>query len=632
MKSILNFLLFSLILMVLIPSCKEDNLGKYEPDIEDDRGEPSFQTVEVVYPYETYVGAVSLEMRETLNVALSNPSGSISDNTRLIILGSLNEVDQEVLENAYNNGVTIAVENPKETEFETFFANHPDWSGFIPQTPIAHALLYSFDQDDCVSMVNHPMDIDFSAIDYDDGIEEEEVDPDLLKGEISMPEFNDPTPKYYFYIRPWLKHLAEDEKMEMDGAGKTEFDSFSSAQHLNASMDFYLDPVVRKITGSKPDKIEGAKVKVDVNLSVHQIHVYEGAAGEGNYYIVYNDTEFNSDNAYKGLFCHRHGGVYVRGVGFYAKELRVNFQLLDEKGEELKEVMFPGLCPPEPDNVNNVTSYSKTSEFNIGGSLSISAGYNKDGPYGELKGEVSAGWSWSRQVSANISDVAVLKNVSGNEAGWKLEFNNTPYFETGHKYWINLGTNNNSRSSQSLRSAWVWYNPNGKDDDNREPASIRISVAGEYEAASYITTKADWKKVRKPILAYVKKDGKWQFVQGKDTIISLKKGIETRPVAQIILKNNFQNAYITRIIVHSFKKDEAPTEVYNKVESHGPKSEIEVGYFFSPDLNYRLSFHAKEEGKDTEDIYEYYLSGENSFKLEKGKAKVLNAPNDFRHK
>ena len=30
--------------------------------------------------------------------------------------------------------------------------------------------------------------------------------------------------------------------------------------------------------------------------------------------------------------------------------------------------------------------------------------------------------------------------------------------------------------------------------------------------------------------------------------------------------------------------------------------------------------------------YVYYLSGENSFKLEKGKSKVLNAPNDFRLK
>lgn len=631
MKLKLNFLLISLVLMSLIPACKDDNLGKHDPDIEEETGQPSFQTVEVVYPYETYVGAVSSEMMETLSVALSNTSGSISDNTRLIILGSLTEVDQEVLATAYNNGVTIAVENPKESEFEAFFANHPDWNGYVSQTPIAHALLYSFDKDDCVSMVNRPMDIDFSEIDYDDGIEEEELDPSLLKGEISIPEFEDPTPEYYFYIRPWLKHLTEDEKKEMDGSGNTEFDSFSSAQHLNASMEFYLDPVVRKIIGSKPDKIEKAKVMVDVNLSVHQIHVYEGAAGEGNYYIVYNDTEFNSDNAYKGLFCHRHGGVYVRGVGFYAKELRVTFKLLDNDNNPLK-VIFPGVCPPEPDNVNNVTSYSKTSEFNIGGSLSISAGYDKDGPKGELKGEVSAGWSWSRQVSANISDVAVLKNVSGNEAGWKLEFNNTPYFETGHKYWINLGTNNNSRSSQSLRSAWVWYDPEGKDDTNSGPAKIALHVEGVYEAASFISTKADWKTVRKPMKGYVKKDNNWTLVEGKDTIIALKKGLETRPVAKLILKNNFPNAYITKIVVHGYKEKEPEQQVYSKVESHGPKSEIDVGYFFSPDLSYRLTFFAKEEGKDREDEYVYYLSGENYFKLEKGKSKVLNAPNDFRLK
>ncbi|MCH5229142.1 MAG: hypothetical protein J1F12_04000 [Muribaculaceae bacterium] len=633
MKLKFHLLLISLILLAIIPSCKEDNLGKYDPEIEEETGEPSFQTVEVVYPYETYVGSVSSEMRETLNVALSNISGSINDNTRLIILGSLTEVDQDILETAYNNGVTIAIENPKDEEFESFFINHPHWVGYISQTPIAHALLYSFDKDDCVSMVNRPFDIDFSEIDYDDGIEEEELDPELLKGEIIMPEFEDPAPKYYYYMRPWLKHLAEDEKMELDGAGNTEFDSFSSAQHLNASMDFYLDPVVRKIAASKPDKIENAQVKVDVNLSVHQIHVYEGAAGEGNYYIVYNDTEFNSDKAYKGLFCHRHGGVYVRGVGFYAKELRVNFTLLDNNNNKL-DVIFPGVCPPEPDNVNNVTSYSKTSEFNIGGSLSISAGYNKDGPYGELKGEVSAGWSWSRQVSANISDVAVLKNVSGKSAGWKLEFNNTPYFETGHKYWINLGTNNNSRSSQTLRSAWVWYEPDGKDDNNREPAKIKIEVSGEYEAASFISTKADWKTVRKPILSYVKRNDKWKFEEGYDTIISLKKGLETRPVAQIVLKNNFQNSYINRIIVYAFEseKPEKEEEVYNKVSSHAPKSEIEVGYFFSPDLEYRLVFYAKEEGKDTEEIYEYYLSGERSFKLQKGNIKLLNAPNDFKLK
>lgn len=628
----LSYLLICLVLMVLMPACKEDKIEE-DPTLSEEKGEPHFQTVEVVYPFEAYVGDVSSEMRKTLSVALSDIVGSIGANTRLIVLGSLSEVDENVLESAYNNGATIAVENPKESEFDTFYSNHSNWRGYISGLPISHALLYSFDQDDCVSLVKRPIDIDFSEVDYDDGVEEEELDPKLLKGEVSFPEFEDPTPEYYFYVRPWLKHLADDENVEADGGSQSEFDSFSSAQHLNASMEFVLDPVVRKIASSKPDKINDAKVKVDVNLSIHQIHVYEGAAGAGNYYIVYNDTEFNSDKAYKGLFCHRHGGVYVRGVGFYAKELKVTFQLLDDKGAKA-QVIFPGLCPPEPDNVNNVTSYSKTSEFNIGGSLSISAGYNKDGPYAEAKGEVSAGWSWSKQVSANISDVAVLKNVDKNIAGWKLEFNNTPYFDTGKKYWINLGTNNNSRSSQTLRSAWVWYEPEGKDDDNRGKYMIKIAVEGEYEAASFYATKADWKTVRKPMMSYTKKKGKLELLEGYDTIIPLKRGIETKSVGKIVLKNNFKDSYINQILVHSHKKEKpgVETKEYEKVASHGPKSDIDLGYFYSKDLLYRMTIYVKEEGKDNEDIYEYYLSGKNNFQLEKGKTIVLNAPNDFKLK
>lgn len=633
MKQKFSILFSVLILFTLFTGCKEEKLGEDVPPIvEEEMGEPYFPNVDVIYYSETYVGSVSSEMKETLNVTLSNSTGSISDATRLIILGSLNEVDYNLLESAYLKGATIAVENPDVTEFDNFFSNHPEWNGYVSGTPLSQALLYSFDMNDCILMVNRPDEINLSEYDPDDGVEEEEVDPELLKGDVIIPEFEDPTPKYYLNLRPWLTHLAEDDKMELDGAGQSEFDSFSSAQHINASMLFYINPVVRKIASSKPDSIKGATMSVDVNLSVNQIHVYEGAEGAGNYFIVYNDTEFNSQNAFKGLFHHRHGGVHVKGVGFYAKELKISFQLLDNRGNTVP-VIFPGICPPEPDNVNNATSYSRTSSFNIGGSLSISAGYDKDGPSAEVGGKVSAGWQWSREVSANISDVSVLKTVDGNKPGWKLEFNNTPYFETGNKYWINLGTNTNSRSSQSLKSAWVWYDPTGKDDQIVGPYQIRIKVEGEYEAASYYATKADWKKVRKPIKSVVKNGNDSTLIEGKEITIGLRKQLDTGSVGRIVLKNNFKNSYINYIKLTSRPKKELFTsnKEYEKVASYGPKSEIDLGYYKSKDMFYKIEFSAKEEGKDVEEWYEYYLAGQDEFSLEKGKTLELNAPNDFVH-
>lgn len=635
MKQKFLYSLSLLILFSLFAGCKDDSLGTDGPDLKEENGEPNFPNVTVLYPYEAYVGAVSPEMRETLDATLSNTTGSISEFTRLIILGSLNEIDSNTLETAYLNGATIAVENPKVADFEALFTMHPDWNGYVSGTPLELALLFSFDKDDCALMVNKPSQFDFSTGDYDDGIEEEEIDPSLLKGEEIIPEFENPTPEYYFYLRPWLNHLAEDEKVELDSGSSTEFDDFSSAQHIHTSFEFDLDPVVRKIASSKPDSIKDAKVKVDVNLSVHQIHVYEKAAGEGNYYIVYNDTEFNSDEAYKGIFHHRHGGVHVKGVGFYAKELRVSFKLLQNDGTEAN-VIFPGICPPEPDNQNNVTSYSKTSSFNVGGSLSVSGGYGKEGPKAELKAGVSLGWAWSRQISANISDVSVLKVVDGNKAGWKLEFNNTPYFDTSHKYWINLGTNNNSRASQSLRSAWVWYEPDGKDDDNRKPLKIKISVDGEYEAASYYATKADWKKVTKRLGHYVSEGNKIKFTPGKESIVELSKTLETRSIGRIVLKNNFPNSYIDRIKIYSKSKLDTLPEgqgedlVLNKVASYGPKAEIDLGYHFSKDVAYKLIFYAKEVGKEVDEEYHYELYHEKWFDLEKGKTLQLNAPNDFK--
>ena len=632
MKKKFEFLFFVLSVLILFTantSCRSEKLDIDDPEKEEEQGIPSFQTIDIVYPYETYVGSVSPELRETLGLTIYNASGAINENTKLIILGSLTEVDQKALETAYINGATIAVENPKAIDFEAFFSQRPDWEGYVSGTPMDDASLYSFDKDDCVSIVKKPSGIDYSKINYDDGIEVEELDANLLNGEEIIPEFEDPTPEYYSYIRSWLKHLIEDVNNDLDGSSASEFENFSSAQHLNASVDFTLDPVVRKIASSKPDEIKGASVKVDINLSVHQIHVYEGPEGEGNYYIVYSDTEFNSENAYKGIFSHWHGGVHVRGIGFYAKELKVTFQLLDSLMNPAK-VAFPAVCPPEPDNVNNSVSYSKTASFNIGGSLSISNGYSKDGPSEEHKKEVSAGWSWSKEVSANIANVAVLKTLSGNVAGWKLEFNNTPYYDSkSNKYWINEGENTNARSSQTLRSTWVWYEKDGKDDNNQPPYKIKVHVEGEYEAASFHSSKLDWKTVRKPLQSMDSVTGK--VVPGKDIIIPFRKKLETSSVGKIILNNNFKDKYINKILV--WEKKTPPNKYeYNKTASYAPKSNIDLGYFFAKDKIYYLGFFAKEEDSSTEEYYEYYLSGSDSIILEKGKDRVINAPNDFRLK
>lgn len=631
----LLFIVGSLILSGLNWSCSSEKIDIDNPAIEDSPGKPSFPSTDVIYPYETYVGGVSGEMHEALKIALTNPTGAVSPNTRLLILGSLSEIDFSTLEEAYKNGAVIAVENPQKTDFEAFFNAHPDWYGYMKGTPLDHLLLYSFDNEDCISIINKDLNIDFSLLDYDNEIEEEEIDPVLLIGEEIIPTFENPVPAYYTQLKGWFGHLIEDEISDLDGESESTFENFAAGQHLTANFKFVLDPVVRKIIGSKADEILDAKPEITINLDAHQIHVYEGSESQGNYYIMYATTTFSSASAYKGLFHNKHGGVHVRGVGFSAKKLNITFELLDSL-ERPVTVMFPGSGAPLPGNENNSVNYSRNSSFSVGSSLSVSGGIDKDGPHADAKGSVQLGWTWSKQVSADIKNVNISPINAGSKAGWSLSFENLPYYDTGIKtYWINEGQNTNSRNSQILQSAWVWYEPDAKDDDNQPPYKIKLHMDGEYEAASFISTKADWKAVRKPIISeFIKKNGKDTPVLGKDTVISLTRGVETRTVGKILIKNNFTDKYINKIRV--FDGDSTKTNYYEKIASYAPGQSIDLGYFFIKNkkkkkINYGVEINVKDPNSDNDgEYYQYYLVGENSFNLVKGEERTLNAPNDFR--
>lgn len=596
------FLMMALVTMTgVMTSCNDDDVKGWS-DLpasgwftDDDNG--------VLYDYEAYLsGAIETEMLTALNECVVNKSSGVEDDTKLVVLGSFEDLDYASLEKAYNNGATIAIVTPSQSDFDAFFAAHPDWAGYTNGIDLDGSLLYSFDKDGSDFLILDENDPNYMEAQESTPVEETQVDG---KGVQDLAKFNDKHDDVYGYIGPWLTNLNRCQRMQSPSpsrspstnTGSDPIEKFAKCYHHGRSYPFSSEKKVRQLLFSDPDVINGSGT-ITVCYDVYQVHVYEGEAGAGDYYLVDMFASVANKDMFKGKWWNRHGGCYVRMTGFYCKSFNISSELVSSDGTVVN-VRFPANASPTPSTTNGSTQYTNSTSLNLGASTSLSAGVglSSDGPTVNASRNLgmSLGWNWTKSDTRNVSDVDISNRSSGSKTAWSVIFNNLPYFDWNEEYGFNLGKAQAYRSTQDIHASWAWYEPYARDDEDKLPYRIKFTASADYGSMDFLTTKADLNT------------HDWTFGALHDSFLLDK--IANGRAGRLILNNDFTDQYISNIKVYDADKPE--NVFYLNKNSFEPRTQIALGAYLlkinGKTVNYMISFDANKAGLPPKS-YKYTLN------------------------
>lgn len=644
MKELKSFLFRSFILTIcmgcFLSSCRDEKVIT-GPEIDPEDIPQSIDSeITSFYMKSAYVGNVSGKMTEVLDICIPK-RGSLSDpSLGLVVLGSINEIDCSLLEYAFLNGATIAVENPSGSDFQTFLSNHPEWKNVTSGTQLDGLLLYSFDKDGSDYFLERYVPINFDSLPLQNTLEDEE---DVTENQTGTDSYNfipkqDYVPEYYTNIRTWIDYLNDNDldsnEKDPDHKEVSTVD-FAASQQITGVETFDLDPRFRKYGSGLYWELNNAKVKMSYRLDIIPIHVYEKSSDHvGNYFLVdayitldsKDAWKFNSKNnkplsqCVKGTWCHY--------AGAYSKYAAITFELVDEKGKPLDNITFSGDVIPHNDNKE--VSYTNTSSCEVGTSLSVGAKQKGTTLAVGADASVSAGWKWEKTVQYTQKDVVVAQhdvNQTTGKAGWSFNFLNTPDFDKGKKGWIDMGSNLNCRGAETLHCCWIWKDANAKDDNNKT-YRVKVGMEGYNEVGSYKSTGADWQTNKMNFIRNDTVDGKivrivntmseGPYVRvSRDSIT-----VESRFAGGVALKHDFNEGYIRNIKL--WKADDPNNPLYESSASHSPGENINLGYYFLKWINKPNDNKTSEELKLTFDYrrpgeknvkYQYENNGSNTFRI-----------------
>lgn len=537
--------LLAILFTASICACSDDDNATVSAPTSNDY---SINRAETGITFNKETAIIGISGSDAKNVAISlmylipDFSQTVTDSTKLLIVPALSSLYEKEITQVYNNGGIVAVTSPTQEQLDKWFEAYNWDAGMVPGN-VDDALLFSFGKGFHCCLVYGPDSEGVIVDSEDDKTTQEETtdkstepDAEITSGDDNVEyiwlDFENPKyPEVYNYLSSWVDVMNKDfEKISKTAdeakmlQSATRADNGGDAQLQDVSeifgrysysivAPFTAEATVRQLAGgSDPDQIKGTGA-VTLNFNIYQIHCYAKEPGAGDYYLVNMTAGLASSDMYKGKWWNQHGGTYVRMSGFYAKEFQVECTPCHQFTGTLTEENQPEpyssddvetLGTPKPVTTVGKTQYDDSFTFSIDASVAVSGGVNlMMTPYFEVSPKLSFGWKWSEQSIRDVSDTDI-SNISGadflkqkivSKVGWKLNFNNTPYYEWfGNDYGINEGSSLAYRSTNYLHANWVWHQKNVADDSSQDPIAIRVKVKPTYGAQSFITTYADWEE------------------------------------------------------------------------------------------------------------------------------------------
>lgn len=546
-------ILFSMIAMCCLSGCKDD---KSDPDnpIEEEDYLYTGGDHGVTYNYTAYIApTITGELRAALDKCIPFQSSSIDDITSLIIVKQLSDLPAATLEEAYQEGCTIAMVDPTHTGLQSWFDTHPDWNVLYSETTLGEdAAIYFFDRNNEQGVVKRtPLSVDMdSSTDPEDEYDgEDELD---FSGD-------EPNGQYYAVLGLWLDHMNQLKGGVRSAITRSDNPALPRIEDLTSSYRFHhyfpiqLDKVIRKGIGIKGNG------GISITIEVNPIHVYEkttgkvAAVGNGDYYLISMSASVANSNMYIGKIKKTKVGVVYRLIGYLCNDFSVQASLRERSGSKVANLVIPPSSGPYPTTTVGQTSYESSQKY----SMDISGGWSmEDGPNAGVK----FGAEWSSSQSRTISDIGILNTTQDNDPSWTVCFENLPKYSDGKIAFVEQKGVYAFRATQYLFGQWVWQVKGTRDDRELPNKCIFINGNARYQAQSFYSTKADLKT--------------------KEFIIPYTCRFEVpdpykRTKGHIVLHNDM-GGYIRNIEVVDMNTSEI---IYTLKDSYPSGSEIDLGWY-----------------------------------------------------
>lgn len=489
-KSIFTLWMLALTMILGLTSCseKDDNpAGNNDTSTEVDPGSVNKFNPEILAPSAGLFAAqgVDADLKQAF-IWGTNPELSAMANVEtaeVYVLNKLTDIDEGILKKVLTEDLDqklVCVVNPVKAEFEAYAQSH-EWFDIDSEGLNSSVFIYGFNGAGGHYFI---------------------YTPESGEGGDPIVENMNRAQNYYAMISAMLsdynRHINNGGNADSD-TGLPNMENFASHHHFLETHTFSVNRKFRQIIFSDADIFSGS-FSMSATYDIYMVHVYEGEPGAGDYYGVKMTASIASANMWKGKGWYRHGGTYVRWCGAYCKNFIVESHLISNYSDDDRSwmedtsdhIIFPAGAMPSPLTTNGSTTVEDKNSFSLKLSQSVGGTKGPKGLGGKLDFGFSEGWEWSHSEKREINDVDVVnEKKNGNWARWRLQFNNLPEFQWSQDYGFNIKSNQAARGTMDIQTSWMWYDKNGKDNEDRTPYTLCTWMSGEYAHQSFITTKAD---------------------------------------------------------------------------------------------------------------------------------------------
>lgn len=608
MKKRLTIFLMSILALTACNDSKVDpggGGGGGKEDIVIDHG--------VTFDYPVFVGNIDAGFRNSMNEMFTNIVSTIDENTSLIVLGNLNEIDESILKEIYESGREIAVVFPKKDDINRFIAQH-DWVESFNTEGADEAILLSFNNSlggqiispekiEMIDITNPELNIND---DEDEPTKDPELDPNELKESEADEDSYEEHSDYCILIASWIHTLNNKfDTFENDGENQDNKNFFIEKTICDTIKSFTINEKIRK-SGAYTDYCSGTG-SVSLAFKYNMVHVYQDEPGEGDYYIMRMDASVNNSHMWDGKVKKvNHVGAVTKICGWLLNTFSIRVTLVDSISK--KSIPVQLATRPLPATGVNTGATEIGQSFSINAGASISGGWDqKDGLNAGGKANVSFGWTWDDKKTWNISECSVGSLEEGNVVGWQARISHFPEWQP---YAFKMPAGNQLLTTTApLQGTWIWKLPSTKDNVKGDKYLLKCDIEVEYFARSHVYSKTKDHYASRTFTRYV----------------PFPEVINRKTVGGIKLVNDFDREYIYDITVSGVGEDNK--NVFDTLKSSYKAAEtIDLGYYYDKG-SYTVSFKARNSGSEAPRTYRYSLY--DKLPMVKGKILTLHAKNDF---
>lgn len=219
---------------------------------------------------------------------------------------------------------------------------------------------------------------------------------------------------------------------------------------------------VKKEVGKKDIALYPVEGEGEVTLrhSIYPFYAFEKNNSNGDYYLIKSEVAVTNDKMYQGymrqLFQDETQRLQTTThiCGFYLREIRVRYELVDKDGKTVGE--FPTGHSPTPLTTVGSTTYTTGFSWSLGAQIRIGRDTLKVSP-------LIWNIAYKNEAKRNIQDMDVRNTSSDEIAKYAFTLNNLPSSNTESRYTPKLPPPPLSISTNTYAQEFIWRVPSTKD-------------------------------------------------------------------------------------------------------------------------------------------------------------------------